>query len=163
MQSINKHSKNNRNRRSKKKTLLWVAIAIVLILAAGVAAYTFLYKNKADSNQTNQNKDTTKQGTSTHDSTSQGTTFPVPDDVPEESIKDYSLVTENEQFKIRHDGASDSYLITLYPIVNNPSQQSTYNDQLREYKANALDYLKKQGKDVTKLEIKYEPTEATNL
>ena len=160
MQTLKKQSKNRKF--SRKKTLL-ILSALFLVFAAGVAAYALLYKNKADEPSKIPNYGTAETKPSTHESTSEGSTFPIPNDVSKDAIKDYSLVTENEQFKIRHDGASDEYLITLYPIVNNPSQQSTYQDQLREYKQAALNYLKQQGKDVSKLKIKYEPEEANNL
>ena len=95
---------------------------------------------------------------------SEGSSFTVPDSVPQGAIKNYTLVTENEQYKIRHDEQSDSYIITLYAIINNPSQYDMYRDQLREYKQNALDYLKTEKKvDTSKANITYEPAEATDL
>ena len=81
--------------------------------------------------------------------------------VPEGAIKNYELITENETFKIRKLG--DEYTVTLYAIINNPDQSSQYRDQLKEYKQNALDYLKQQGVDINTARIKYEPEEANDL
>lgn len=76
---------------------------------------------------------------------------------------EYSVITENEQYKIQRDSQNKNYIITLYAIINNPSQYDTYREQLREYKRNALDYLTGQGVDTTKVNITYEPPEATDL
>lgn len=94
---------------------------------------------------------------------SEGKEFDVPEDLPKDSVKDYVLITEDERFKIRRAPGSDNYIITLYAIINNPQQYDLYKDQLREYKNEALNYLKKTGVPTEKANITYEPQEATDL
>jgi hypothetical protein len=125
----------------------------------------WLYQNRQQANTTpTQNSQTPENNTPTSEPTrnaeSEGSNFPVPKTTPKDAVKNYTLVTENEEYKIRRDENGD-YLITLYPIVG--SAYGSYQDQLREYKQHALDYLKTQNIDVTKVEITYEPAEAANL
>ena len=98
-----------------------------------------------------------------HPGTSEGSTFPVPDNVPQNAVVNYQLVVDNEQYKIRKDSGSQSYIITLYAIINHPDQYNDYKQQLADYKQNALTYLKNQGVDITKATITYEPSEAKDL
>ena len=146
---------------NRSKKLLIVGSLLAVIAAAGVGAYWYLNKDQpAAKSQPSNNSEPGASRTET----SEGSSFTVPDSVPEGAIKNYTLVTENEQYKIRHDEKSNSYIITLYAIINNPSQYDTYRDQLREFKQNALDYLKTEKQvDTSKASITYEPAEATDL
>jgi len=155
--------KSNRKSSNPKKSKLIAALIVVLVLAAGTAAYFFFIRddNSDKAKKTSDSRNVSED--KTHEGQSEGKTFPVPDNVPKDSIKDYILITENEEFKIRKDKESGSYLITLYAIINRPDQYDMYKEQLAEYKQHALQYLKDQGVDVTKVKIAYEPNEATNL
>ena|SRR5687767_14099317 len=145
--------------RSKKPLFITITVILLLLLGGLYALYKAGYIKLPGANSEQTNADNQKP----REAVSEGSTFPIPDDIPQESIKDYKLITENEQYKIRFDEKSNSYLITLYAIINSPDQYSMYQDQMREYKQNALDYLKDTGKDVKTLEIKYEPEEAAQL
>lgn len=96
----------------------------------------------------------------THEATSEGDTFPVPNNVPEGSVKNYHLITENEHFKIRE--LNGAYTITLYAIINGPDDAASYRQQLHDYKQAALQYLSEHGVDVSKVSITYDPPEAAN-
>lgn len=150
------------------KRRLFVVLGIVIMLAAAGACLYWLYQNKqkdatiTPQNTQSQPENKTPTSEPTRQEESEGSNFPVPKTTPDNAVKNYSLVVENEEYKIRKD-QNGNYLITLYPIVNNSSQYNTYNDQLKEYKQHALDYLKKQNVDITKVEITYEPAEAANL
>lgn len=162
--------------KQKNKKTLFVVVALLLV---GAGSYLYLHYKKSNNlaTSTNQTASNTKliatsqqRATSdnsapvaTYNATSEGSTFKVPTSVPKDDIKNYSLVTENEQYKIRQEDGSNKYIITLYAIVNNPDQYSAYKDQLRQYKANALQYLKSKGVNTNTSEITYEPQEAAQL
>lgn len=137
---------------------------MLIILLFGVSLLGFWqykeFSNNHENTPANINS-VTPETTPTHDASSEGSDITIPKDVPSSSIRNYELITENEQYKIRYNG--DSYLITLYAIINRPDQYSYYQDQLREYKQNALNYLKSKNIDVNKVKINYEPKEAEDL
>lgn len=56
-----------------------------------------------------------------------------------------------------------TYQVTLYAIINRPSQYDSYLAQLRQYKHEALNYIKSKGTDPSKLTIQYLPPEAAGL
>lgn len=143
----------------KKFFSLPLLVATFVLLTAGAFLIYRTTRTSPANNTPGQSK--TPEITPTYESTAEGSTVTVPTDVPSESIRNYELITENEQYKIRYNGSS--YLITLYAIINNPDQYDNYRDQLREYKQNALNYLKNKGVDVNKASINYEPKEATDL
>ncbi|HVX24094.1 MAG TPA: hypothetical protein VG992_01995 [Candidatus Saccharimonadales bacterium] len=60
---------------------------------------------------------------------------------------DYSLDASN----------NISFSITLYAIINDPSQSTQYHAQLVRFKAEALKFLKNNGVDTSKYPIKYTP------
>jgi hypothetical protein len=149
----------NRKKRSSAKTII-IALAI-LIATAGITAASVLNRKQEPAKVPTVSNAPMAQSTKTYQATSDGVTFEVPETVPKSAIKNYTLITENEQFKIRKDG--DDYLITLYAIINRPEQYETYKDQLREYRQNALQYLADQGMQVEVKHITYEPEEASRL
>jgi len=95
-----------------------------------------------------------------HPATSEGQTIQVPNNVPQGAVQNYQLITENDEFKIRK--LQDTYTITIYAIINNPSQSAAYHQQLHDYKQAALTYLTQHGVDVNKVSIAYDPPEAAN-
>jgi cytoskeletal protein RodZ len=149
-----------------KRRLLIIVGMVGLLAIAGVCLYWLKQNPPAAHTTTEQSQQQPENKTPTSEPTkpaqSEGSNFPVPQTTPDNSVKNYTLVTENEEYKIRRDQNGD-YLITLYPIVSSSSQYGTYNDQLKTYKQHALDYLKNQNVDVTKVKITYEPAEAANL
>lgn len=141
---------------------------IVAVIAASAGGYYLYTKNQNGSSTTS--PDTTVSGpiSKPNDNETKPTTS---SDVPKEDIpssvdqskdiQEYKLITENEKYKIRQLG--DAYTITLYAIINNPSQYDMYRSQLKQYKEESLQYLKSTGVDTSKVKITYEPEEATNL
>lgn len=152
----------------KKKVFILVGAAILLLVA--VAGGYYYYQVRGNRDQSESPAENTNSGPiETPDSNETRPT--TSDNVPEEQlpenvnpstdIQDYKLITENEKFKIRQ--LNNDYTITLYPIINNPDQYAMYQSQLKQYKDEALQYLKKQGVDTSKVKIIYEPEEATDL
>lgn len=68
---------------------------------------------------------------------------------------------ENEHYKIQQ-FSQTSYKITLYPIANNPDY-SNYDAQLRDYKNEALDYLKKRYGSTAQFTIQWSPKNAEDV
>lgn len=152
------------SKKRARKSLVLV-MAVLVILALGTGAYLFISRGKnsaRDAKSTSQSGGEQKQPEGPKQ-TSEGQTFPVPQDLPDNAVKNYALVVENDEYKIRRLEGTNKYTITLYAIINNPDQYDMYRDQLKEYKQKALDYLKSKGVDINKAEITYEPDEAKNL
>jgi hypothetical protein len=55
------------------------------------------------------------------------------------------------------------YVITLFAVLNRPSQYSLYQSQLDTYGQLALDWIKNQGQDPQKLTIIWEPEKPTKI
>lgn len=62
---------------------------------------------------------------------------------------DYSIGQKNEL----------RYSVTLYPIINGPSQYAQYQQQLAQYKAEALEFLVANGVNTSTAEISFNPTD----
>lgn len=147
----------------RKKQIVLVAIIAGLTVTASVAfAYT---KDLGPFSAEESTSETTQISSPTPDDTRiveiEGSSVPVPNTVDPNSIKPYVLITENERYKIRK--LNNMYTVTLYAIINRPDQASVYQDQLKEYKGEALEFLSKSGLDISKLDITYEPSEAKDL
>lgn len=77
-----------------------------------------------------------------------------------------SLPQENLDYKISYSVNSDqsvTYTITLYATQNRPDQFDRYMAQLKQYKQEALDFIRSKGEDPTKLTIQYDPPDAKDL
>jgi len=144
-----------KNNFSKKFVL--ATLLVLIALSGGAFA---LWRNN-QKNTVPQSETTSIGQPPTYTTETEGQEIEVPEDVPKDSIKNYELVTENEQFKIRK--LDDTYTITLYAIINRPDQYDYYKDQLRDYKQNALNYLKHNNINPDKVNIIYEPEEAKDL
>ena len=147
--------------RITKRTIALLALAIVVV---GIGLFIYIKNTQENTTLTPtdaQNKTEKVTENRTYEATSEGKTITVPDNVDPSSIKNYRLVTENETYKILE--LSGEYYVTLYPIINRPDQSNTYQDQLKEYKQSAIDYLKKSNINIQKTKIYYEPSEATDL
>lgn len=145
--------------KSSKKKIILIAIAL-LILVGGIVYVLGRVNNWWGASSVSKDDPGVPQ---TRIEKSEGKEFEVPEELPKESVKDYVLITEDERFKIRRSPGTDNYIVTLYAIINNPSQYDLYKDQLREYKNEALNYLKKTGVTIEKANITYEPQEAKDL
>jgi hypothetical protein len=76
--------------------------------------------------------------------------YPVIGDLPHETLHfkiDYSL-DSNQAL---------SFTITTYAIINGPSDYASYLSQTKDYRQEALNYLKDKGVDTTKYDISYTP------
>ena len=140
---------------AKNKIILGTVLA--LVISGGIFAHQTTRPDSTRQTDTQSDQSSTTTENSVADSQNVSPSDPEPAD----KIKDWQLITENEQYKIRYDGAK--YLITLYAIINRPDQYDAYRDQLREYKQNALDYLRNTGVNVNTAKIEYEPEEASDL
>jgi len=75
------------------------------------------------------------------------------------------LPHETTHYKIDYhvDGDRLVLTITLLAILNHDYQRATYQAQLRQYKSEALDFLRAQGQDPGAYSISYQPPEAAGL
>lgn len=148
---------------NKKSNKLFLLFSFALIVLITICALIYYSTKNDEQSRSKENTSEPQKPTEnrTYETTSEGKDITVPDNVDPSSIKNYRLVTENETYKIRE--LSGEYYVTLYPIINRPDQSNTYQDQLKEYKQSAIDYLKKNNIDTQKTKIYYEPSEATNL
>ncbi|HSX04851.1 MAG TPA: hypothetical protein VLF69_00035 [Candidatus Saccharimonadales bacterium] len=136
----------------------YLTLLIIVLLAAGGLFYYLYHRQHADRSSDQAAKTTTQHNSNQHQATSEGKTFPVPNSVDPGAIKDYTLITENENYKIRE--LNGAYVITIYAIINNPSEIDDYHQQLHDYKTQALQYLTQHGVNVNKVSITYDPPEA---
>ncbi len=141
--------------------LPYLLIVLVIVALSGIFGYRHFHIAHvviAKNNLNSKHQSSPSQPPQTHPAQSNGQTFPVPDNVPAGSIKNYTLITENENYMIQElDGA---YKITLYPIINNPSESASYQQELHDYKQAALQYMTQHGINVKKVSITYDPPEA---
>lgn len=154
--------------KSREKKVFILVGAVILLLVAVASGYYYQARGNGDHSKspaenTNSGPIETPNSNETQPTTSDNVPEEqLPENVnPSTDIQDYKLITENEKFKIRK--LNNDYTITLYPIINNPGQYAMYQSQLKQYKDEALQYLKNQGIDTSKAKIIYEPEEATNL
>lgn len=71
------------------------------------------------------------------------------------------LPENNDHFKVEFIQENDKsfYRITLYAIINRPDQLEEYRSQLKEYKKEALGWLKEKGIEPSNSDIKWVPEE----
>ena len=148
-------------KKNKRPLLIAIIIAAVLIIA-GVIIWN---NSRPNANQQPSQQTPAPQSESPNQPNPPSSQTPAPqtsNPTPQQN-GELSIIPENEQYKISQYKNTNKYVVTLYAIVNNPNQYDAYKEQLREYKQNALAYLKGQGVDVTKAEIQYDPSEAASL
>lgn len=147
---------------SKRRPVLWLGLLVLIALV--LLGFWHFHQSRPKPVATVSHTKTKKAEPTikvpTHSVTTEGQTIQVPNNVPSDAIKNYTLITENEQYKIRE--LNGAYTITLYAIINNPSQSDSYHQQLHDYKQAALQYLTNHGVDVNKVSITYDPAEAAN-
>jgi hypothetical protein len=78
-----------------------------------------------------------------------------------------SLPIQTSDYRIDYDynptSKAFSYQITLYAILNRPSQYDSYIAQLKQFKQEALSYISQHGGNPSNLSIVYIPDTATSL
>lgn len=141
----------------------YVALSALLIVLLGLIAIVYKYHHAtpvimATNNIKNKSASTDQSPPNTHQEQSNGQTFPVPNSVPSGSIHNYTLITQNEDYMIQE--LNGVYKITLYAIINNPAESASYQQELHDYKQQALQYLTQHGVDTNKVTITYDPSEA---
>lgn len=137
----------------KNKKITFVLVAVFFV-CAGAFLYTQVFQKNRKVESPQSSKEPSK-------ATSEGSTFEIPKGVDNSSIKNYELLIENDEYKIRK--LDNSYTITLYAIINRPDQIDMYRQQLAEYKKSALKFLVNSKVDIEKANIIYEPSEANDL
>lgn len=92
---------------------------------------------------------------------------PLPKTVEPTNTLNENLPVQTSHYRIDYDYSQTSrnysYQITLYAILNRPSQYDSYVSQLKQYKQEALDYIRQHGGSPTSLVITYVPDTATSL
>lgn len=84
-------------------------------------------------------------------------TYPLNDNLPVQTSDyqiTYSYSPATKQFY---------YVVTLYALINRPSQYPAYVAQLKQYKKEALDYIRSKGGDPSKMNLEILPPEAAQL
>ncbi|GAC1387334.1 MAG: hypothetical protein NVS1B7_1680 [Candidatus Saccharimonadales bacterium] len=85
---------------------------------------------------------------------------------PENLLND-SLPIQTSDYQITYSYSPATkkyyYKITLYGLLNRPDQYQNYLMQLKQYKTEALQYIKDNHGDTANLNIQYVPPEATSL
>ncbi|HET9721978.1 MAG TPA: Ig-like domain-containing protein [Candidatus Saccharimonadales bacterium] len=72
----------------------------------------------------------------------------------------HKIPYENNHFKITYsvDDANKLHLsVTLYAVINGPSDYDQYQQQLKQYKNEALQYLQNNGADINSTDISFTP------
>jgi len=161
----------NKQTKSKSKFLI-ICLLAALCVVVGYGFYAsssglWPFETKSVTNppatSSDQNsKDTTKDSGSSNsgsvDNNKNDDTNNIPITNPPKVTDSYPI--QNDHYKIAQDGPKD-YRITLYPIINNPDI-SDYDAQLKAYKQEALDYLKKRYGNINDFRIKWTPSDAAN-
>lgn len=139
-----------------------IFLVLLLIVACLLAFILFFNNDNVSTLNTNDNQSDQSNTKKTEDSPPEGQV--IEQNAPPNTnvgAEDYRLLVENERFKIRK--SDNNYIITLYAIINRPDQYDDYQQQLKDYKAQALDYLKQNGYNYTSGKVTYEPDEAKDL
>jgi len=167
---------NTKTPKTKKITLICLT---VVIAAAGiyttVAAIYSLWpfqpesSNIKDIKKEKQKDDSKSEEDKSAEDTPDPTTPPSVD--PDQSVvtppatppsDNAPFPVENSHYRIEKNDNSH-YTITLYAILNNPSQYDEYTTQLREYKKEALSYLNTRLGSTNNLTISWNPPAAKDL
>ena len=77
-----------------------------------------------------------------------------------------ALPHQTSHFGIDYRVAADGSLeltVRLFAVLNDADQLAQYEEQLRRYKAEALDFIRAQGEDPARYRIVYQPPDAARL
>lgn len=135
----------------------WVIIAAIAILVSiGTSALLYLQNNNQASPAS---PDTPAQAEPLPSDELTTNPQPVQPTNPAISAEFAKLLPyETEHFSIQK--TQDSFEISLFAILNQPSQYDDYITQLKQYKLEALDFIKSKGFDPAMLPLMYSPEEA---
>lgn len=163
----------HRNQNKKITAYRIGALIIVLIVAYGTLAYAvslWPFTNtgtRVPSTTSDSQKESDDKPTNSSDDNS-----PVKDTAPTNQSVAPTPVTpptsnepfpiENAHYKISQDGER-SFRVTLFAILNHPSQYNEYRAQLKQYKQEAFDYLTGRFGSSPTLNITWEPADAQSL
>lgn len=164
-------------KKSSRKKIFTAIIILLLILGAAFAVYYVTrpahYSTAGDSSKKDTSNRTTsldpskETAPSTSDTktpsqpTNSGSTV-TPSSIPQPALNaPYPIQTEHYEIKQLGD---TTLSITLYGILNSPSQYQDYMSQLKQYKQEVLSYLQaRYGSTVGTLSLSWSPKEAQNL
>lgn len=159
------------NKNTKKKFAPVIIVAALVLLGLGAFfAYTyFTQKNQPQHNTSNsQHQDTSNTDKKNNDSKTEDkdTTSDLNNSVaippaPHEAT-DAPFPIENAHYRIQQNSPT-SYTITLNAIINNPNQYNEYRQQLKQYKTEALDYLKSRFSSTDNFTFTWNPDDAKDI
>lgn len=160
---------------SSKKILITLLIATLLVAGTGaiLGAMNNWWQPKkeasvsTDPKENNDSKEdstpppeeTPTPPTETSPNPSEQTIIVPPAEKPSSNAR---FPVENSHYRIDKKSAS-SYEITLYAVLNNPSQRDEYTAQLRQFKKEALDYMKERFNSISSFAFTWNPPEAKDL
>lgn len=143
-------------KQSSNKKWVAVVIAVAALLVAGGAAYA-LTRPRSNSQSIPTIQDSPAQTTPTD--ASPNTTEPSQSNNSPASVEFSKLLPyDSDHFGIQKTQAG--FEVSLYAILNNPSQYDAYIAQLKQYKQEALAYITSKGFDPATLPLTYSPEEA---
>jgi hypothetical protein len=153
----------------KKSLILIIALLLVAVLASGAFALHRSQNRKAaysTSGDASQKSDTKKSTSVTNPSsgstsTSQTSGTVAVGTVPPPTNNDPYPIT-NEHYRINKTG-DKQFDITLYAIINSPSQHDEYTAQLKQYKQEALAYLTSRYGSTAQFTFTWNPPAAKDL
>ena len=151
-------------------------IILSIVLAGGITAFLITQSNNdstnnaMDSGEVTTNPDTKGEPQDSEEAaelsempsentTSIGETVAI-DDLETPDNFSYPVSTNHFEISENTDG---SLTITLFAIINRPEQYEEYQQQLKQFKAEALQYLDDNGVNTNTVDISYTPEEAKDL
>ena len=144
-----------------KNRLGIIFTAIIVILLSGLGTIWFLSRqNSSDIVDSTQNKGSQDSATTSSGASEQplNTTNQVPAITPPSQTDSFPI--ENARYRI--DKVNDtSFKVTLYAIINDPSQYDEYIAQLKQYKQEATEYLRQRFGP--SLAVEWNPEDAKSL
>jgi len=144
-----------------KKPLVWFVVACAIVLGgAAILLHPF--------NQSSVSPPTTN--SPQHNPASPSATPSSPSDLNHTNVippaqtptNNEPFPVENSHYKIVQD-SDKAFTVTLYAVINNPSQHDEYIAQLKTYKAEALAYLNQRFGQTSNLSLTWNPPAAKDL
>lgn len=162
---------------NQKHKYRWALLSfLLLVLILGGAVYYHIatkpqkatYSTSGDASQ----KGSTKKGNSVTSSSGNSSTATTGTPSADNSsiaitpvqtpAADAPYPIQNEHYRINQTGTTQ-FDITLFAINNSPSQYNDYVTQLKQYKAEVLDYLTARYGSTSKLILNWSPPDAKDL
>lgn len=162
--------------KNSKRTLIFLLL-VILLIALAVAAYFFLIKDRKSQTTTsnpqqteqsvrtnsldNTNKASGQNQNTASDASDSSDEVSTPTPAPNPGINDTYPIT-NSHYRISQIN-NTTYTIDLYAINNGPSQYNEYEQQLKDYKREAISYLTSRYGDISQFNISWSPPNAGDL